>query len=105
MNSNPTTTMHPTAIIAKSASLLAIPACGLVSCASFEHPLTRHDMDGDGAISHSEYQQHNMQYNLASRQRADEYSRARLLTEHAANANGFVYQANRLVNQARYFGH
>ncbi|MCX6880066.1 MAG: hypothetical protein NTW21_40625 [Verrucomicrobia bacterium] len=61
-------------------ALLAIAACGLVSCATVEHPLTRHDMDGDGAISHSEYQQQHLQYNLASRQRADEYSRARLAT-------------------------
>ena len=99
--------MNTTAIIAKIRllTLLAIPVCGLVSCASFEHPLARHDMDWDGAISYPEYQQSNMQYDMAYRQRADEYGRARLVTEHVANANEIVYQADRMVNQLRYFGH
>lgn len=79
-------------------ALLTAAVCGFSSCASFEHPLARHDMDGDRAISHAEYQQNHMQYNLASRQRADEYSRARLMTAHVSNAGDLVYQADRVVN-------
>lgn len=85
--------------------LFALTACGLVNCASVEHPLTRHDMNGDGVISPSEYQQQDTQYNLASRQRDDEYSRARLLTAHMENAGNFLDQTNRVVNILGNFGH
>lgn len=85
--------------------ILAAAACGFSSCASFEHPLARHDMDGDRAISHAEYQQNHMQYNLASRQRADEYSRARLITEHVSNVGDMIGQADRVVNLLGNFGH
>ena len=83
---------------------LVIVAGGFVSCATVEHQLARHDMDGDGAISHSEYQQNHMQYNMASRQRADEYSRARLATAHVANVGDFVGQADRVVGLLGNFG-
>jgi hypothetical protein len=93
------TTNHTSlAAILRRFALLAIPACALASCASVQHPLTRHDMDGDGAISDSEYRQNHMQYNMASRQRADEYSRARLVTAHAENAGDFLGQAHRVAN-------
>lgn len=85
-------------------TLLAAAAASISSCASFEHPLARHDMDGDRAISHAEYQQNHMQYNLASRQRADEYSRARLMTAHVSNAGDLVGQADRVVNLLGNFG-
>lgn len=86
-------------------ALLAAAAFGFNSCASFEHPLARHDMDGDRAISHAEYQQNHMQYNLASRQRADEYSRARLMTAHVSNAGDMIGQADRVVDLLGSFGH
>jgi hypothetical protein len=85
--------------------LLVILAGGLVSCATIEHPLTRHDMDGSGTISHGEYQQNHMQYNLASRQRADEYNRARLATAHVGNANDFISQARQATYQLRNFSY
>lgn len=97
------TKLNMTVII--RSSMLAAAACGFVSCASFEHPLARHDMDGDGAISHSEYQQNHMQYNMASRQRADEYSRARLMTAHAGNANDFISEARQAAYQLRNFSY
>lgn len=82
---------------------LAILAGGFVSCATVEHPLTRHDMDGDGAISHSEYQQNHMQYTMAGRQRADEYNRARLATAHLDNANDFISEARQATYQLSNF--
>lgn len=85
-------------------SMLAIIACAISSCASFEHPLARHDMDGDGAISDPEYRQNHMQYNMASRQRDDEYSRARLMTAHASNAGDFIGQADRITHLLGNFG-
>lgn len=84
---------------------LAILAGGFVSCATVEHPLARHDMDGDGAISHSEYQQNHMQYTMASRQRTDEYNRARLATAHLGNANDFIGQARYATYQLRNFSY
>ena len=84
---------------------LSILACGFVSCATVEHPLTRHDMDGDGAISHSEYQQNHMQYNMARAQRSDEYSRARLATAHMDNIGDFVGEASQATYMLRNFGH
>ena len=85
-------------------SLCILSSIGLVSCASFEHPLTRHDLDGDGALSHSEYQQNNMQYNIAGRQREDEYGRARLLTDHIFNAGDMIAGVNRGFGLLRNFG-
>lgn len=82
---------------------LAVLAAGLVSCATVEHPLTRHDIDGDGVISHAEYQQNNMQYNIASRQRADEYSRARLATAHMDNIGDFIGEARQATYLLRNF--
>ena len=84
---------------------LSILAGGFVSCATVEHPLTRHDMDGDGAISHSEYQQNHMQYDMARTQRADEYSRARLATAHMDNIGDFIGEASQATNMLRNFGH
>ena len=84
---------------------IAILASAFVSCATVDHPLTRHDMDGSGTISHSEYQQNHMQYNLASRQRADEYSRARLATAHLGNANDFISQARYATYQLKNFSY
>lgn len=72
-------------------------ALGFASCAFDNNPLARHDMDGDGAISHSEYQQNHMQYNMASRQRADQYNRARLATNHMGNAGDFIGDSNRVM--------
>ena len=86
-------------------TLLAAAACGFVSCASVEHPLTRHDMDGDGAISHAEYQQNHMQYDMASRQRSDEYSRARLATAHMDNVGDFIGEASQATYMLRNFSH
>jgi len=85
-------------------TLLAGVACGFVSCATVEHPLTRHDMDGDGAISDSEYRQNHMQYNMADRQRADEYSRARLATAHMDNVGDFIGEASQATYLLRSFG-
>lgn len=85
-------------------TLLAAIAAAMSSCASFEHPLARHDMDGDGAISDSEYRQNHMQYNMAGRQRHDEYSRARLMTAHASNAGDFIGQADRITRMIGNFG-
>jgi len=106
MKTNTTTNATNTTTLGTSLrrlALLAIPACALASCASVEHPLTRHDMDGDGAISHAEYQQNHMQYNMAARQRADEYNRARLVTAHADNAADLLNQAHRIGNLLNAF--
>lgn len=84
---------------------LAILAGGFVSCATVEHPLARHDMDGDGAISHSEYQQNHMQYNMARRQRIDEYNRARLATAHMDNIGDFIGEARQATNMLRNFSY
>jgi hypothetical protein len=75
-------------------ALLAV-AGGFSSCASVQHPLARHDMDGDGAISDSEYRQNGMQYSLAGVQRQDEYQRGRLATAHMSNAADFIGQLDR----------
>lgn len=83
---------------------LCAAAFSLVSCSSFEHPLTRHDIDGDGVISHSEYQQNHMQYNMASRQRCDEYARARQIYAHVDNVGDILGGANRIVRTLQYFG-
>jgi hypothetical protein len=55
------------------------------------------------AISNSEHQQNHLQDNMASRQRADEYNRARLATAHIDNANDFISEARRATYQLRYF--
>lgn len=91
--------------ITVSRPALAILAGSLVSCATVEHPLTRHDMDGDGAISHSEYQQNHMQYNMARTQRADEYSRARLATAHMDNVGDFISEARDATHLLRNFSY
>ena len=83
---------------------LCFAAANMVSCSSFEHPLTRHDIDGDGVISHSEYQQNHMQYNMASRQRFDEYGRARQIYAHVDNIGDILGGANRIVHTLKYFG-
>jgi hypothetical protein len=89
---------------------LALRCCCLLSgfavaaCSSFEHPLTRHDQDGDGFISHSEYQQNHMQYNLARTQRVDEYDRARQVTRHIFNVGDMIYGADRGLRLIRGFG-
>lgn len=57
-------------------------AFGFASCAFDENPLARHDLDGDGVISHSEYLQNHIQYNNASRQRVDDYNRILPATSH-----------------------
>jgi hypothetical protein len=85
--------------------LIVITAFGFASCATVDHPLTRHDMDGDGVISHSEYQQNHMQYNMASRQRADEYSRARLATAHMDNVGDFIGEARDATYLLRNFSY
>ena len=85
-------------------ALLSCAASCLASCSTFESPLTRHDMDGDRMISHSEYQQNNMQYNLAGRQRADEYDRARQISRHIANANDILGGINGGIGLLRNFG-
>lgn len=98
-----TTTAGKTAAIALR--LLPLAAAALLSnCASFAHPLANHDLDGDGQISDAEYRQSNVRYNMASRQRVDEYSRARLMTAHAHNAADFMQGANRTVNLLQNFG-
>ena len=83
--------------------LLSILASGFVSCATVEHPLTRHDMDGSGTITHGEYQQNHMQYNLARRQRNDEYNRARLATAHMDNVGDFIGEARQATYLLRNF--
>lgn len=85
-------------------ALILAAAGAFSSCAAVDHPLARHDMDGDGYISDSEFRQNRMQYNLAANQRQDEYSRARLATAHMENAGDFVGQADRLVSLVGNFG-
>lgn len=84
--------------------LPALAASTLSNCASFNHPLARHDMDGDGAISDSEYRQANIQYDLANHERADELSRTTLLTAQANNAGNFLAGANQAIYQLKNFG-
>lgn len=84
---------------------LVILTGSLVSCATVEHPLARHDMDGDGAISDSEYRQNHMQYNMAGRQRVDEYNRARLATAHMDNIGDFIGEASQATYMLRNFSH
>jgi hypothetical protein len=85
-------------------ALLALAASGLCSCATFDHPLARHDLDRSGTLSHAEYQQANMGYNVAHRQRVDEYQRASLVTGHLNNANNFLGQAHRSIGLLQGFG-
>ena len=46
-----------------------------------------------------------MQYNMASRQRADEYSRARLVTAHMDNVGDFIGEASQATYMLRNFSH
>lgn len=96
MKTNTVTLLHT--------AILAAAACGFSSCASFEHPLARHDMDGDRVISKAEFQQQHMQYNLAGVQRADEYSRARLVTAHVENATDLIGHASHAKYLLANFG-
>lgn len=95
------TKLYTTLII--HSALLAIVACGISSCASFEHPLARHDMDGDRVISDPEYRQNRMQYSLGSIQRHDEISRARHVTDHMANVGDFISEARDATYLIRNF--
>jgi hypothetical protein len=83
---------------------LCAATLSMVSCSSFEHPLTRHDIDGDGFISHSEYQQNHMQYDMADRQRCDEYARARQINSHVDNVGDILSGADRIVRNFQNFG-
>lgn len=85
-------------------AILSAASFAMISCSSFEHPLTRHDIDGDGLISHSEYQQNHMQYNMAGRQRHDEYARARQIYAHVNNTADIIGGANRVFQNLKYFG-
>lgn len=98
------TSMKTYLITALRALLPSCAAAFLTSCATFDHPLARHDMDGDGALSHSEYQQNSMQYNMARRQRVDEYDRARQIYRHVANANDILGGTGSIMRNLRYFG-
>jgi hypothetical protein len=55
-------------------------------------------MDGDGIVSDSETRRSQMQYSLASRQRAGEYSRARLATNHLGGVADAVHGATSLTD-------
>lgn len=84
--------------------LLAGAAATLSNCASTNHALTNHDMDGDGAISHSEYQQGNARYNMAMRERVDENARVRLAVNHMDSFGDFIGEASQATNMLRNFG-
>jgi hypothetical protein len=98
MNSQPLIQILARPILAVSTAAM------MASCSSFEHPVTRHDMDGDGLISHGEYQQNHMQYNMANRQRWDEIDRARQVTRHIGNFGDMVSGVNRSLSLLNSFG-
>lgn len=102
----PTIAMNPKNLIQILArpTLAISTAAMMASCSSFEHPVTRHDMDGDGLISHGEYQQNHMQYNMANRQRWDEMDRARQVTRHISNAGDMISGVNRGLSLLNNFG-
>lgn len=89
---------------ALSASV-ALVAGVLSNCAATNHPLARHDLDGDGAISDAEYRQSNAQYNMASRERVDEALRARSVTRHVWNARDLLAGASDAARILDNFGH
>ena len=89
---------------ATTTALIAGAAMTLSNCASTNHALTRHDMDGDGAISHAEYQQGHARYNMAMRERVDENARVRLAVNHVFSARDAIYGASQATNLLRNFG-
>jgi hypothetical protein len=86
-------------------ALIAGAAMTLSNCASTNHALTRHDMDGDGAISHAEYQQGHARYNMSMRERVDEHARVRLAVNHMDSIGDFIGEASQATYLLRNFGH
>lgn len=86
-------------------ALIAGVALTLSNCASTNHALTNHDMDGDGAISHAEYQQGHARYNMSMRERVDENARVRLVVNHMDSVGDFIGEASQATNLLRNFGH
>lgn len=93
-------------ILRRAAATLALMVLAgtFSNCAATSHPLTRHDYDGDGAISDGEYRQANAQYNLSSRERVDEAQRARSVTRHVWNARDLIAGASDAVRILDNFG-
>lgn len=96
-----------TKLILRRAALtasLAFVTGALSNCAATNHPLARHDLDGNGVISDAEYRQSNAQYNLASRERVDEALRARSVTRHVWNARDLLAGASDAARIIDNFG-
>jgi len=86
-------------------TLIAGAAMALSNCASTNHALTNHDMDGDGVISHAEYQQGHARYNMSMRERVDENARVRLAVNHMDSIGDFIGEASQATNMLKNFGH
>lgn len=85
-------------------ALIAGVAMTLSNCASTNHALTNHDMDGDGAISHAEYQQGHARYNMSMRERVDENARVRLAVGHVYSVRDAINGASQATNLLKNFG-